>query len=91
MLYFPIIDPISDIEPFNYGRDHHALRVFLSGRDAGTLVVRHEELSDILDCFKGTKPVAESYGDNPVAWRGQYNKPHVITELGTLLHVEDME
>lgn len=92
MKYFPILDPFDDLRLVAIDRSRCELSLFLEGAPRGLIRLYYRELSDVLDCFRGERPVAELDIFEPMThWLvDDYKKPHVIGDDGALYNVADL-
>lgn len=92
MKYFPLRDPLSDAVIAPNGRDNLLVTMFISGEVRGVIRLRHVELSEFLNLIAEPVPVAEydALFDQGTEWFQDYDKPHVVSEDGVLVHKDDV-
>jgi len=90
--YFPLRDPLSDAQISPAGRDYLVVTLFIDGEPRGMIRVHHAELSEFLNLIAESAPVAEydSLFDSGTEWFRDYDKEHVISEDGVIVHKDDV-
>jgi hypothetical protein len=82
MIYYPLRDPISNVELVMQDLQYVNLHFEVNGRPVGTLVTTYNEARQLLLALVEPTPVT--------AWADEYMKPVVIDGQGNVVDVEDM-
>jgi hypothetical protein len=95
MKYFPLRDPISDAMMLPAGRKMEKIIValYIDGELAGHVSLPITELAPFLGLISDPVPIAEHdtlFDAAGAEWHGDYEKPHVVSEDGTLVNVHDI-
>lgn len=92
MKYYPLRDPLSDVAIMSGGRDAIVVTIYIAGEARGMLRIKHAELADFLGLIAEPAPIAEydSLFDQGTEWFRDYDKDHVISEDGTVIHKDDV-
>jgi hypothetical protein len=90
--YFPLRDPLSDAIISSGGRDFLVVTLFIKGDARGMIRVHHAELADFLNLIAEPVPIAEYdvLFDTGVEWFRDYDKEHVISSDGVIVHKDDI-
>lgn len=91
MKYYPLRDPLSDVAMMG-GRDALVVTLYIGGEARGMIRVKHAELNEFLNLLCEPAPVAEydALFDTGTEWFRDYDKDHVISEDGVIVHKDDV-
>jgi hypothetical protein len=90
MLYYGLLDPVTDLRVVNVEHRWIDLYIEVEGREVGSLRLRFHQLAPMLARFHGKHPVAERDESGIASWSADYSKRTVVSEDGTLERTEDL-